>query len=486
MNKRIIVNASLSLCLITALAGCSKFLEKAPDNRTQLDSPEKVSQLLGTAYPQANYMAFCESISDNVNDKGAGSLMNTNLNPYFFQDVQDNQQDSPEFYWDACYAAIAAANQALDACNKATDSLSYRGQKGEALVARAYAHFMLVTLFSKVYNPATANADPGIPYVTTPENIVFKNYERKTVQYVYDMIESDLTAGLPLINDNLYTVPKYHFTKAAAHAFAARFYLFKKNYAKVIEHANEVFPEGFLPNLRPWNTVYKTLTYNELFARYEKATENANILLVETSSLWARSFYSTRYGMDATVKNYVLSRAPVTGGKWAMNNQLYTAGTGNYMIPKINEYFVRLSVNATIGMPYVMVPLFTAEEVLFNKAEANIYLNNVPDVITDLNTYASTRIVNYDPTINAITQAKALAYYGGTDIRNALLNNIIDFKQVEYVQEGMRWFDLLRYNIPVTHKTTTGGSFTLTSTDLRRVFQIPQSAGLSNVDLNPR
>ena len=35
-----------------------------------LEYTEKVSQLLGTAYPQANYMAFCESISDNVADKG--------------------------------------------------------------------------------------------------------------------------------------------------------------------------------------------------------------------------------------------------------------------------------------------------------------------------------------------------------------------------------------------------------------------------------
>ena len=99
-------------CGVLVLGGCKKYLSTTPDNRTSLDTPEKVAQLLGTAYPQANYMAFTESISDNVNDKGIGGLDLAVLNPFFFQDVSDNQQDSPEWYWNGCYAAIAAANTA--------------------------------------------------------------------------------------------------------------------------------------------------------------------------------------------------------------------------------------------------------------------------------------------------------------------------------------------------------------------------------------
>ena len=61
-----------TFALLFFSAGCKKFLEKNPDNRAALNTPEQVSQLLGTAYPQENYMAFCESISDNVTDKGTG------------------------------------------------------------------------------------------------------------------------------------------------------------------------------------------------------------------------------------------------------------------------------------------------------------------------------------------------------------------------------------------------------------------------------
>src|SRR5687767_2954739 len=290
--------------LLFTTTGCKKFLDQSPDNRATLATPEQVSQLLGTAYPQANYMAFCESISDNVTDKGSGVQDKTNVDPYFFREVTDNQQDSPEYYWNACYTAIAAANQALEVIKNASDTTRFNAQKGEALVCRAYAHFMLVTFFSKVYDPNTAGSDLGIPYVTTPENVVFKQYDRKTVAHVYQMIEQDLTQGLPLIDDTKYTVPRYHFNKAAANAFAARFYLFKGDYRKVLTHANAVLGvDNVTSILRPWNTTYRNMSPQELWAVYQKATEPANLLLCETVSNWGRDYFTVRYAMNSAIRD---------------------------------------------------------------------------------------------------------------------------------------------------------------------------------------
>jgi len=484
LNMRKYLIPLASACIVLGSPGCKKYLETPPDNRTTLDTPDKVAQLLGTAYPQANYMAFTESISDNVADKGAGGLDLTVLNPFMFQDVNDNQQDSPEYYWNSCYTAIAAANQALQASRSARDTTPYKSQIGEALVARAYAHFMLVNIFSKTYDAASAATDPGIPYVTTPENVVFKNYERKTVAYVYQMIEQDLAQGIPLLDDKRYAVPRYHFTKSAAHAFAARFFLFKKDYASVVSHANQVLPTDVTTILRPWNTTYLTITYVDLFARYAKATEAANLLLIETASWWGRNYYTQRYGMDASIRTEIFGNN-VTGGELAFNRQMYTVGTIHYLLPKINEYFVRQSVNANIGLGYIMVPAFTAEEVLFNRVEANIYLNNTSSALADLNAYASTRIRNYSPTANAITAAKMNTYYGANGLQNNLLITMIDFKRAEYAQEGMRWFDLQRYKIPVTH-IAEGATLALSATDPRRLFQLPESVATSGLALNPR
>ena len=467
-----------------AITGCSKYLEKEPDNRAKLDSPEKVSQFLGTAYPQANYQAFAETMSDNVTDIGTGSNDNTIRDAYVYEDSPEDQEDSPEFYWYACYAAIAVTNQALETISQATNPNDYSAQKGEALVARAYAHFMLVTFFSNAYDVATAGTDPGIPYVTEPEKVVIKQYDRKTVQYVYEMIEKDLLEGLPLIDDRVYNVPKFHFNRAAANAFAARFYLFKKDYPKVVQYANLAVPgNNFLPNLRPWNTAYQTITdVTELFKIYPSSTENANLLLVETASLWARNYYSDRYGVDNTKQSQILPRPDkVTGGIFAYSQYCVIECT-HQLIPKIDEYFVRVSVNASIGNAYVMVPLFTVEEVLFNRAEAFAYMNNPNAAIADLNTFASTRIDNYDANTHNITATKINDAFSTTNIQTGLINAILYYKRAEFIHEGMRWFDILRYKLPVVHQRKNGSPITLTASDPRKALQLPKTtiqAGLS-------
>jgi len=478
-----------SLCFLFAtVSSCDKFLEKEPDNRAKLDTPEKVSELLGTAYPEANYQPFAESMSDDVTDIGNGGNDNTIHDPYFFIDTRENQQDSPEFYWYACYSSIAAANQALEAISKAANPADYSAQKAEALVARAYSHFMLVNFFSKFYDPATAATDPGIPYVTEPETVFIKQYDRKTVQYVYDMIEKDLLEGLPFIQDKNYTVPRYHFNRAAANAFATRFYLYKKDYAKVIQYATEAIPgNNFGPNLRPWNTTYKNITdVTELFKVYAKATEPANLLLVETSSTWARNYYSNRYGVDPAKQAEIIPRPdPVTGGNFAF--ALYSISEGTHtLVPKINEYFVKVSVNANIGTPYVMVPLFTTEEVLFNQAEAYAYTGNTAAALSNLNIYASTRINNYNAGTNKITAAKINNVFNTSDIQAGLVQAILYYRRAEFIHEGMRWFDILRYKLPVVHTTTDGQTVTLAADDLRKVLQIPQSTSLAGLAPNPR
>lgn len=480
------------ILIITMLfsAGCRKYLEQAPDQRTQLNSVEKVAELLATAYPQADYATFTEAASDNAADKGNGASMISepvNTNPFYFRDVTERDQGTPINYWNSAYRAIAAANQALDAITKAEDPEEYNAQKGEALVARAYAHFMLVTLFSKVYDPATAATDPGIPYVTSPEKVVFGQYERKTVAYVYEQIEKDLLTGLPLIDNTSYKVPKYHFNKAAANAFASRFYLFKRDYEKVLSYASNVFPGGnIVNNLRPWVTVYANLTANEAQAIYTQATENANLLLVEAPSNWARNYGIYRYGLNTNIVYSLYVYNNVTGGSWIQPIYYFGNNTDNWGILKWREHFVRSSANADIGIPHTIFPLFSAEEVLFNRAEANIYLGNYAAVRQDLNDYASKRIANYTVSRYGVTNTKVTSFYGTSDLRTAYVLTLLDFKQAEFMQEGMRWFDILRYHIPVIHQGTSGETEILTADDPRRLFQLPPEVMQSGLEQNPR
>ena len=495
----------LPVIAVVAFTSCSKLLEKEPDSRTKLDSPEKISQLLGSAYPQLNYQPMAELSSDNVDDLRTQNLaspdwlrLTTDLYTYEDNTGSATSEDTPEGYWFACYRAIAACNLALKAIGNvpASDQTFYKAQKGEALVARAYSHFMLVNFFSKFYNAATASSDPGVPYVTEPEEVSIKKYERKTVQYVYDMIEKDLHEGLPLIDDNNYKVPKYHFNRAASNAFASRFYLYKREMDSVIKYATAAIPENSIKNyLRPWNTVYTNLDLNgngNLSQVYGKATESANLLLAESRSWWLRLFGTGRYGLSKDLSDYASGNAHISDGPWAYRVVFFISG--HNFIPKVDEYFVETSLGSGIGDGWQMVTLISAEEVLFNLAEAYAYKGNNQKAIDLLNIYLSTRVLNYNPSTDDIDADRIAAFYQANpdmliatpfvDINSdtkGLINIILDYKQLEFAEEGLRWFDVLRYGIVVRHNQylengNLDKTYTLDANNVHRVFQLPATA----------
>jgi tetratricopeptide (TPR) repeat protein len=475
---------------LISLAGCKKYLDKEPDNRTQIKTPEQIAELLTTAYPKANYILFCESMSDNAEDKTAGGsgidfTDKINRQSYRYEVVEDvpDDNDGPTFYWNACYKAIAAANQALEIISSSADSSSLAPHKGEALLARAYAHFMLVTLFAKVYDPASSGSDPGVPYVTTREKVTFVQYDRKTVAYDYEMIEKDLLEGYPLIQDKIYgDAPKFHFNKKAAAAFAARFYMFKQDYEKVVTYANVALGTDPVQNLRPWNTVLTNLQYNELQAEYTKATTTGNLLLQEAPSVWGRAYPGLRYGMGEQVYRSVIGTPNVSGGFYTYD--LY-GNSQTYNIPKFAEFFVRETINANSGTPYNTIPLFTGEEALLNRAEANLRLGNTSTTINDLNAFISVNIDQYNPNTDNVTASKCGSYYGTPSVTGVFLA-ILDFKRAFFLHEGMRWFDILRLKIPVTHRTKEGETIQLTQDDNRRVLQLPILTKQAGLEPNPR
>ncbi|MBV4360045.1 RagB/SusD family nutrient uptake outer membrane protein [Pinibacter aurantiacus] len=497
------INIALIVLSVVGLFGCKKFLSELPDNRVDMDNPsnitvDNISAILVNAYPKANYMGFCEAMSDNVDDKLGGSLVLSNFYPYQFADANNNHsQDMPTAYWDECYKAIALCNQALEAIGKATNPKTFNAQKGEALVARAYAHFMLVNLFAKTYDPATASTDPGVPYATKPETIVFGQYTRGTVASTYDSIRNDLLTGISLISDDSYTVPKYHFTKAATNAFATRFYLFKQQYDSAVIFASKVFPSGdFASNMRPWLTTYRKLTYYALQQQYTQIDQKANLLLVETLSNWANSFYAYRFGFTPALQTTILGKNIANGYYPYMvygNSQVLN-------IPKFYPHFVQTGLNANTGYNYTTIPLFTTEEVLLNRAEAYAKQQQYGLALADLNTFASQRIFNgydangdpipFDPAKNTITIDSVNKYYPKGDIQTKVITAILDFKRAEFLFEGSRWFDILRYKMEVKHKYMVSNSKTdstvLKVDDKRRLIQLPDAAVLSGLALNPR
>ena len=494
------------------ITSCGDFLDTLPDNRTQLNSETKITQLLISAYPNANYSVITELSSDNFVDNN--SILSVNL-PSFERMHEEifewkpvtssTQEDSPSHVWERCYSAIAAANHALEAIDKleATNpALNLNSQKGEALLCRAYGHFILVNIFGQAYkNEAASALDLGVTYVTEPETVVQKNSPRESVTSVYAKIQQDIEDGITLISDQNYKVPKYHFNKKAAAAFAARFYLYKRNYEKVLYYSNDALGNNPKSLMRDWSKNYDNI--DAIGYDYINSELACNFLIIPTSSTFSRIF-GTRYGHN---NNAMAGSTYGAGPTWSGSppcfyGKLYISGQQDYGVffPKANEMFEYTDKVAGIGYAHVVRAEFTAEETLLCRAEALVYLNRLLEALSDLEVWNKSHLV-----ADTLTDAKIKSFYvaNNTLFVKTLNNNkmsadfivsatqrpyihcILHFRRIETMFDGYRWFDIKRYGIEINHEIGKTGSEKLVYNDDRRAIQIPQELISAGVEPNP-
>ena len=523
-------------------AGCSKFLEHVPDDRTDLKDVEAVKALLVSAYPDGHYMMAGELMSDNADDKGSYQLSmypEMQEEAYFWENSTQLVQDAPSHYWTRVYKAISAANHAIEAINNNGNGPEYAPYLGEALMCRAFNHFLLVNFWAKHYDPATAATDLGIPYVTEPEKEALVDYKRNTVKEVYDLIEDDITKGFPLLADNAYDVPKYHFTRAAASAFIARFYLFRGeagDWNKVIQYPTTILGTNFKAQLRDYAGKYVPISsdasaYQQLYGNFG---EPAILLLTNASSLWYYSSRAGRYGMSFNVLNEVMTTSlasTIRNNRWVG----FVGGSDPHLsLMKFYPYLRVAYPGASSGLPYVLCPILTVEEAVFNRAEANVMVKNFDAAINDINIYLSPRTRNYSETANrlgmkqvseiiptptpekpdsvrveyswvydsevalstvvnaytaSLTAIKLEPWYHDQldNEQMCMLQYITDLRRREFLQEGVRWFDVKRFHIEVTHRVRGEEEpYVLTKDDPRRAWQIPSAALSYGIEPNPR
>lgn len=496
--KKNIYTPIIALFLGLSFTACNKFLDELPDARTELDTPEKIQELLARAYPDALYADFCETMSDNAGDKvnlTQSSIFNTQM--YSWQTNNEySTWDTPPHYFYAAYGAVANANYALEAVENLGGGSDLNYLKGEALVARAYAHFMLGLFWCKPFNPATAATDLGLPYATKAERKVFEVYRRISVKDYYDAIEKDLTEGLPLIDNSKYSKPKFHFTKEAAHAFASRFYLVKGDWDKVISHANEALganPENKLRDVKG----QRARTYAQQELLYASSDEPANALIVGASSLYARNFAYNKYGLTLQKSEEVLgdNKHPLNGFRATWAYPLY--GNDDYRnFPKYQEYFKYTNVSAGNGYPYDMAVLISFDEVFLNRLEAYLMKGEKAKFLTDLVVFLRKKTMQNIPDTFVLSEADMNTIYQnkGTEFDPAYtlstqqrewLQAVADVRRAAFVFEGLRWIDNKRLGMKVVH-VKGGQTMELPKDDPRRELQIPEDAISNGITANPR
>ncbi|MDE7148352.1 MAG: RagB/SusD family nutrient uptake outer membrane protein, partial [Duncaniella sp.] len=151
---------------------------------------DQMSYLIGDLLPNSNIPSLINSPQKSINS----ILLTCDEAGHAKELIEQTTNDT---HYSTFYEIIGAvANPILSNIDNASGDQQLKQQvKCEALVLRAFFHYLLVQKFAKAYDPAYAAETPAIPYLTQSQNIL-ATIPQQTLEYVYTHIIKDLDEAI--------------------------------------------------------------------------------------------------------------------------------------------------------------------------------------------------------------------------------------------------------------------------------------------------
>ncbi|MEO8238189.1 MAG: RagB/SusD family nutrient uptake outer membrane protein [Flavobacterium sp.] len=407
-------------------------------------------------------------LTDMASDYASAGVSATNPQVRALSSLtHDATSDRVQVAWRQIYAGINRANVSIDNIPKVSGNEVVKTRLiNEAKFIRGLLYFQAVRLWG------------GVPIVLhEPTSIQLESLKsrRATVDEVYAQIISDLTAAESLPS-TYGTADTGRATSGAAKAILTKVYLTRKDWANAILKANEVINGGYGYALFE--------NFGDIFNKTKKNGKE-HIFSVQFESNQAgngssgSTFQATSFtGFTATEPADIISDVALFYDIYAAGDtrrdvsykkQLLNPATGTlYTFPKpIFSKYLDLTNLATPSNVAINFPLIRYADILLSLAEA-INEQGAPtaeayEAINQVRRRAFGKPINTpDPTVDlsGLTQATFRAA-------------IQEERKKEFVQEGQRWFDLVRWGTLVTEikKVTAKNSVSERNT----LYPIPQS-----------
>lgn len=226
-------------CLV--FTGCDKYLDINPKGKQLLSTVDDYDQWLnnqalslgsGQPYGMINYMGDNVDVVSITNPPVTEAERIYTWSPQFSFDLKE-----APIFWGEHYSNINLFNTVLIGIDDATggSDSKKRSIKAEALLGRAFEYFYLVNEYAKPYDPATADQDLAVPFVTS-NDVTQKVPSRSTTAEIYKHIIDDLNAAIPdLPADN--SANRFRGSIAAGYSLLARVYFYQRNYNEARKNA---------------------------------------------------------------------------------------------------------------------------------------------------------------------------------------------------------------------------------------------------------
>ncbi|WP_121811347.1 RagB/SusD family nutrient uptake outer membrane protein [Mucilaginibacter kameinonensis] len=446
--------------LVIALSACQKgFLEQKPDQALLV--PETLTDfqsLLDNSNSVMNYSPYLSTISSDDIYTPSNGLAGQSVeiqNSYVWAPVIF--QSTSGIDWTRPYQQVFYANIVLDGLKdfKGAASITQLNElRGAAYFYRAFAFYNIAQEFAPPYNPASAQADPGIPLRLSSD--VNDKTVRSTLRQTYEQIIADLNQAHNLLPAN--TAFKTRPTKTAADALLARVYQTMQDYDQALTYANQSLQGG--PKLLDYNSLAPSAAFPMPVALRNGTDEVIfyavlinNGMLNGTASLTGidTALYKTYSGND-------------------LRKKLFFNDSGNHI------YRFRGSYTGT-SLPFS--GLATDEQYLI-RAECYARTGHPEAAMADLNALLQMRYQtgSFIP----------LTASGASDA----LGQVLLERRKELVYRDLRWTDLRRLNqdpqfAKTLVRTVKDQNYTLAPNDNKYVFPIPDEViSTSGIQQNPR
>ena len=234
------------------ITSCEDFTDIQPKGENLLSSTNDLELLLNTDNYDELYSNDFIIIGSNIiyNYSSVPALLSVDnksraalLYGYFEDQTSLNtisDLTSSDGFYEACYNIIGrVANPILNQLELAKGTEAEKNElRAEALIARAYCHFLALQKYAPAYNGSNGD-DPGIIYMTEDKNIL-ESQPKNSIKECYDFCMKDIDEALALNALPEEAVNYMRWSKYAALALKALVHLNMREYAEAEATAKQV------------------------------------------------------------------------------------------------------------------------------------------------------------------------------------------------------------------------------------------------------
>ena len=321
-------------------------------------------------------------------------------------------------YMQEAYYVVQSANFILENIDVLEDGDFKNDAKGQALAARALAHFDIVRYFAKIPTQSSdAGSSLAMPYITVVD--INDLPARITVSEYYDNLVSDLTTAAGLINDDN---GKFQMGKDAVNGLLAKVYLYMGNWTGAVSAANEVTtsiaPRSNFVGI--WNDSEDDGVIFKL--RNDDVTGVTVGVPYSQTAGGIKDEYVVDYALYLDFDDTDIRKAAY----------FETSPFGAFTYNHVMKWYSSIS---TTSLGVVDAKVLRASEVMLTKAEALAEIGG--------------RDAEARTALDAVRSQRYSSFASGNEVGSALKAAIAKERRLELAFEGTRFTDIKRKGLPI-------------------------------------